>query len=145
MLSWRNSSRCFLILAAAVPHLSNANTVVTFKVDMGVQVSAGAFRPGIDTISARGTFNGWGTYNLTNNPADQVNNKLYSGTVNDTADANGAVMEYKFWNSNPSAENGGWENTANRLNRTNVLPAQSGASLVLTTAFFSDQEQMTFR
>src|SRR3954470_442082 len=103
-------SAALLLSAASLASAASSNTVVTFRVDLSSQVTGGTFIPGTDTVAARGTFNGYGTFNLTNNPAG-VNPNLYSGTVVDTTDANGGKLEYKFWNSNPSTPNGGWEST----------------------------------
>src|SRR5580658_8338255 len=80
----------FLSAAAAC-----AQTQVTFQVDMTEQIGS-SFNPPGDTVSAHGTFNGWGAgVNLTNNPA-AANSNLYSGTVTDTSDANGTVLIYKY-------------------------------------------------
>jgi hypothetical protein len=118
-----------LLLGAAVA-ASAASSIVTFQVDMTAQIQNNAFTPGVNVVNARGTFNGYGTYALTNNPAG-VNTNLYSGTVNDTTDANGSTMQYKY-----CIDGGGWESMAN--NRQWGLPTANGGSVVLPAYFFSD-------
>lgn len=114
-----------------------SNSVVTFSVDMTTAFNAGYFVLGTDTVVARGTFNNWGQFVLTNNPGAS-NPYLFSGTVVDTSEANGARLQYKFWTSNATAPGSGWESPASGQNRAALLPAASGASLVLPTPFFSD-------
>jgi len=101
------------------------DSFITFSVD----TSLAPFIPGSDTIEVHGTFNGWGAVSLVQAGSSTV----YTNTVEDTADANGGKMEYKFvidgWN---------WENPASGCNRAVLLPVTNGASLVLPTAFFSD-------
>jgi hypothetical protein len=108
---------------------ASAQTQVTFQVDMTEQVNAGTFTNGT-AVTANGTFNGWGQFPLTNNPA-AANTNLYTGTVNDTSDANGAVLIYKY------VAGGTYENTADGDNRCAQLPA-GGGSLLLPAAFFDD-------
>lgn len=124
-----------LLLCAGVATVQASSSLVSFSVDM---TGALNFVLGTDTVAVRGTFNGYGTYNLTNNSGG-VNPYLFSGTVNDTSDANGGQVQYKFWNSDGSAANGGWENTVNGQNRAALLPSNSGGALVLPTAFFDDE------
>ena len=114
-----------------------SNTLVTFSVDMSAQVTGGTFVPGTDTVAARGTFNNWGQFFLTND-ASAANPNVYTGTTNDVSDANGGKLQYKFWNSNPATPNTGWENTSSGQNRCVLLPSTNGAPLVLPTCFFGD-------
>ena len=101
-----NSLAAALLLGAAAA-TQGASSIVTFQVDMSVQVGNGTFVPGVNHVSARGTFNGWGEAWLTNNPAGP-NTNLYTGTVNDTTNPNGDVETYKFYNS----RNGQWDDGA---------------------------------
>jgi hypothetical protein len=117
-----------LTLCAAT--LANANTLVTFQVDMTQQIAVGNFTNGVNTVNARGIFNSWGTYALTNDPGGS-NTNLYTGTIDNTADANGALMNYKF-----SIDSGGWESGNNRQIG---LPTTSGASLLVPSCYFNDQ------
>ena len=121
-------------LALCAAGLANANTLVGFQVDMTQQITLGAFTPGVNVVNARGTFNGWGTSALTNNPAGS-NTNLYSGTFDNTSDPNGGTLQYKY-----SIDAGGWENpgSCGGNNRTAGLPATSGASLILPIVYFND-------
>jgi len=129
----------FLVCTAGVATAQTSNSVVTFSVDM---TGAPNFTLGTDQVAVRGTFNGYGTYLLTNNPTG-VNPNLFSGTLTDTADANGGQLQYKFWNSDSGAANGGWESPANGNNRLALLPTSSGASLVQPTQFYNDDGPST--
>jgi len=114
-----------LLLSAVA---ASAQTQVTFQVDMTEQVIGGTFTNG--AVTASGTFNGWGQFTLTNNPG-APNTNLYTGTANDTNDANGAVLIYKY------VAGGTYENTADGDNRCAQLPA-GGGSLLLPAPFFDD-------
>jgi hypothetical protein len=111
-----------------------ASTFVTFTVDMSPQINAATFTPGVDTIEAHGTFNGYGTFNLVQVGSTSV----YTNTFNDTTDANGGQMQYKY-----VIDGSQWENPATGQNRTVLLPTNSGASLVLPTQFYSDSGPAT--
>jgi hypothetical protein len=117
-----------LLLCPAV--VASANTIVTFQVDM----SNAGIDPNTETVSARGSFIGWGTgIALTNNPGG-ASPYLYSGTA-DVA-ANGSVMEYKYVSS--SLPNSGWETIPKGANRLINLPSTSGASIVLPKVYYAD-------
>ena len=106
---------------------------------MSTNVLLGTFVPGTDTVAARGTFltvmepliwfkthRSWrGAY-------------VYTNTINDTSDANGNTLQYKFWGSNAGLPNGGWENVGTGQNRAALLPSTSGASLVLPTVYYGN-------
>jgi hypothetical protein len=113
-----------LLLCSAV--LASANTLVTFQVDM----STATFDPGTQTVSAHGSFNGWGALALTND-LNGPNPNLWTGTA-DVA-ANGSVMEYKYV-IDPNA----WESIPKGNNRLATLPSTSGASLVLPKVYYAD-------
>lgn len=134
MKNWNYALCAAIALSSAA--IARADTLVTFQVDMSQQITLGNFTPGVNVVNARGTFNGWGTYQLTNNPSG-ANPNLYSGTVDDTSDANGSTLNYKY-----CIDSGGWENpaTCNNNNRQLGLPAASGASLTLPLVWFSDTE-----
>src|SRR5271156_2086954 len=76
-------------LALGAVLAASANTVVTFQVDM----SNASFDPNSQTVSARGSFNGWNSFALTNNPLGP-NPTVWSGTTN--LPLNGSVMQYKY-------------------------------------------------
>lgn len=109
-----------------------ASSFLTFSVDMSVQIGNATFTPGVDTVAVRGSFNGWGTLNLVQQGASSI----YTNSVEDTADANGGKLEYKFWNNHGGGDI--WETPANNQNRAALLPATSGGSLTLPTAYFAD-------
>jgi len=107
-----------------------ASTFVTFSVDMGTNIADGTFTPDTDTVSVHGTFNGWGAgVNLVQLGSGTV----YTNTLNDTTDANGNTVQYKFVIDGTT-----YESTDSGQNRIALLPATSGASLVLSTPFFGD-------
>jgi len=117
-----------MFCAVGIMTVKASSTIVTFSVDMSTNVLLGTFVPGTDTVSARGTFNAYGTMALVQD-SSQLPNYVYTNTVNDTADTNGGELQYKFFDSNPSST--GWENPATGQNRAALLPLTSGASLVL--------------
>ncbi|MGH7991744.1 MAG: hypothetical protein ACREDS_16330, partial [Limisphaerales bacterium] len=123
------------LCAAGIVTAEAQSTFVTFSVDMSTNVVLGTFVPGTDTVSVRGTFNGYGTLALVQD-ASQLPEYIYTNTVNDTADANGSTLQYKFYDSNAGST--GYENPATGQNRAALLPSTSGASLILPTPFFSD-------
>jgi len=109
-----------------------SSTFITFSVDMATNVANGTFNPppgGTDTVSVGGTFNGWGAYvQLVQVGAGTV----YTNTVNDTIDANGANVNFIF------ADTAGNEAPGDYQNRMASLPTNSGASKVLPTPYFND-------
>ncbi|HEV2437361.1 MAG TPA: hypothetical protein VG077_15325 [Verrucomicrobiae bacterium] len=109
--------------------------MITFNVDMSAQVLAGTFVPGAE-VDVRGTFNGWGTNQLTNITVGG-NTNLYAAMVADTVDVNGGTISYKYFAPSIGSNNG-WESTSDTQNRAARLPAASGAGAVLPTAFFDD-------
>jgi hypothetical protein len=129
------SSKCALLagmlLGTGMLAAQASSSIVTFSVDMSAQIAGATFVSGTDTVSANGTFNGYGPLNLVRVGSTSV----YTNTANDTTDANGEKLQYKFVSSNAS---GGWENLPTGQNRAALLPSTSGASLVLPTAFFAD-------
>lgn len=110
-----------------------SSSLLTFSVDMSAQIASSTFVQGVDTVSVHGTFNGWGALNLVLNQDPSSTGTIYTNTMNDTSDANGGQVQYKF-----VIDSGNWETTGDYHNRTALLPATSGASLVLPTAFFAD-------
>jgi hypothetical protein len=126
-----------LLICAAANITAEADTIVTFSVDMGTNIANSTFTPGTDSISVHGTFNGWGAgVNL----VQQGSSTVYTNTVDDTTDANGGTLKYKFVNSNPAfSGSGGYENLCDGGgNRCAILPSLSGSSLNLPTPFYAD-------
>ncbi len=112
-----------------------ADTLVSLSVDMGTNIANSTFIPGTDTVSVHGSFNGWSAgVNLAQEGASTV----YTNTVDDTSDANGGVLTYKYVNNHAGFPNGGYESLADGNNRAVVLPSVSGSSLALPTPFFGD-------
>lgn len=120
------------LCAAGMMAAQASSSLITFSVDMSTNVVLGTFVPGVDTVSANGTFNGYGSFGLVQDQS-QMPEIIYTNTVNDTADANGGTVQYKF-----VTDGSGWENTASGQNRCAKLPSVSGASLVLPTPFYGD-------
>jgi len=133
---WTGLGFC-LISAASL----RADTLVTFSVDMSTNIANLTFTPGTDTVSVNGSFAGWGTAVLL---VQEGGGTVYTNTVDDTTDANGAVMTYKYINSHAGLPNGGYEGLSDGNNRAVILPSVSGSSLVLPTPFFGDAGAPTF-
>jgi hypothetical protein len=135
-------SRCLcagalLCSATLVSAQTLTNAQITFQVDMTYMVGNG-FTPGTDTVSAHGSFNGWGVGVLLTTNASSSNPYLYSGTTNDTAEANGTATIFKY-----VIDNSTYETTADANNRCGLLPAASGATLALPVVFFNDDGPVT--
>jgi hypothetical protein len=133
----RALTRCLglgaLLCSAA---LASADTQVTFQVDMSVEAGNGLFISS-DAVFARGTFDGWSTPGspLTNNPTAS-NPFLYSGTFDDTDDANGNVMDWQYVFTNNTTTN--FSSQADGDNYAFLLPSTSGASATTPVVFFDD-------
>ncbi|MGH7975146.1 MAG: hypothetical protein ACREC8_00640, partial [Limisphaerales bacterium] len=120
----------FLLCAAGIM-TTQANTIITFSVDMATNLANGSFNPppnGSDAVYVFGTFNGFAS------PGVQLvqvgSSSVFTNTVNDTGDANGNTMSYAF------NINGTVEPLSCYDNRAVHLPANSGASLVLPTQYY---------
>jgi hypothetical protein len=117
------------LLCSGVASAQAASTFITFSVDMSVAIANSSFTPGTSTIEAHGSFNGWGALTL----VQQGTSTIYTNTAEDTTDANGSRVDFKY-----VINGSNWENPASGANRAAQLPATSGASLVLPTPFFGD-------
>jgi hypothetical protein len=121
-----------LVLCAAGMMTVQAQTTLIFSVDMATNLANGSFNPpppagtGTDTIDVRGAFNGWAPLLL----AQQGSSTVWTNSAVDSA--NGVTFDYKFY------LNGNGETTACQDNRTAMLPATPGATLVLPTHFYND-------
>jgi len=123
--------------------LATASNVVTFQVDMSQQILAGTFDPATNNVYVSGTLNGFASSTaiasgllLTNNPSGG-NPALYIGTTNDTVDANGSQMGWKFVTDAPGfSGTGGYETTLSGGNRLWVLGTNTTITLPYT--FFND-------
>jgi hypothetical protein len=123
---WAGLSLCSAVVASA-------NTVVTFQVDMSVAVANAPFDAATQTVAVHGTFNNWAAFPLTNNPSG-ANPHLWTGTTN--LPTNGIVVGYKY-TIEPGAIYEGVA-AAGGHNRLITLPSTSGASLVVTKAYYGD-------
>jgi len=125
-----------LILSTAVA--SASSSVITFQIDMTVAISNSIFNPATQTVAARGMFNGWPTpgYTLTNNP-NGANTNLYTGTYNDTLDANGALSQYQFVTVTGTTINA-YSSQVDGNNYIIALPTNSGGTVVIPTVFWSE-------
>jgi hypothetical protein len=117
---------------------ASADTVVTFQVDMTGAISNALFNPTTNGIVARGTFDNWPVpgLTLTNNPK-AANTNIYSGTIDDTSDANGATMNWQF----AITTNGAVATYSSQADGDNYclrLPATTGASTNAPVVFFDD-------
>src|SRR5271170_1267010 len=108
-----------------------ASTILTFSVDMATNVADGTFNPppgGSDVVSVFGTFNGYASPGLV--LVQEGSSTIYTNSYNDTNDANGTTVAYRF------LIDGNVEPLSCYDNRAWYLPATSGASLVLPTPFY---------
>jgi hypothetical protein len=124
-----------MLCTAGITTVKASSTIVTFSVDMATNIVLGNFIPGTDQVSVQGAFNGWTDFVL----VQQGSSTVYTNTYNDTTDANGGRLDYRFRDSNASYHNGGYEDQPyTGQNRDALLPSVSGASLVLPTPYFGD-------
>jgi hypothetical protein len=125
-----------LLFGAAGIMTAQADTIITFSVDMATNLANGTFNPpppvgsGTDAVYVNGTFFGWSGNGL--QLVQQGSSTIYTNTFDDTNDANGHVVSYRF------RINGNYESTASWDNRGAQLPATSGATLVLPTPYYGD-------
>jgi hypothetical protein len=125
-----------LLLAAAGITTAQADTFITFSVDMATNLANGSFNPpvpagtGTDAVYVNGTFYGWSGNGL--QLVQEGSSTIYTNSFDDTSDANGHVVSYRF------RINGNYESTASWDNRGAQLPSTSGASLVLPTPYYGD-------
>ena len=120
---------------------SQADTILTFSVNMATNLANGSFNPpeagngGSDSVYVNGTFYGWSGNGL--QLVQQGNSTIYTNSYDDTADANGRCVSYRFRLVSATAGTG-YESTASWDNRAAQLPATSGTSLLLPTPYYGD-------
>jgi len=128
------------LLCAAGITTVQAQTTLFFSVNMSTNLVNGTFNPptpviiggnsyggtGTGVVDVRGGFNGWSALPL----VQQGTSAIWTNSAVDST--NGVTFDYKFY------LNGSAETTACYDNRTAMLPATSGASLVLPTHYFND-------
>src|SRR6266496_569040 len=108
--------------------LASGSNVLNFQVDMSPPNGDTSFNPLPDPVYVRGSFNGFPAdasagLLLTNNPSGS-DPALYTGTVNDTADADGSRLQYKFSTDAAAITNlaNGYETTlGGNFNRQRIL------------------------
>jgi hypothetical protein len=134
---------------------ATASNVVTFQVDMSQQIAGGTFDPTTNHVYLSGSLNGFASSTsissglLLTNDLSGNNPALYVGTTNDTVDANGSQMSWKFVTDAPGfSGTGGYETTLSGGNRLWVLGTNTTITLPYT--FFNDAGsqgayQATFR
>jgi hypothetical protein len=126
-----------LLCGSGIMSARAASTIITFSVDMATNLANGSFNPpppagtGTDSVYVNGTFYGWSGLGL--QLVQAGNSTVWTNSFNDTSDANGNVVSYRF-----QRNTGGYETTASWDNRAAQLPSTSGASLVLPTPYYGD-------
>jgi hypothetical protein len=125
-----------LLFGAAGIITAQADTIITFSVDMATNLANGSFNPpppagtGTNVVYVNGTFYGWSGNGL--QLFQEGTGTVYTNSFDDTSDANGHVVSYRF------RIDGNYESTASWDNRGAQLPATGGASLVLPTPYYGD-------
>lgn len=115
---------------------TQADTILVFSVNMATNLANGSFNPpeagngGTDAVYVNGTFYGWNGNGL--QLVEQGTSTIYTNSFDDTGDANGNCVSYRF------RINGNYESTASWDNRAAQLPLTSGSTLVLPTPFYGD-------
>jgi len=122
--------------AAGILEAQTSSTIISFSVNMATNLANGSFNPpppagtGTDAAYVNGTFYGWSGAGL--QLVQEGSSTIWTNSFNDTGDANGKVVSYRF------NINGAYESTASWDNRAAQLPATSGASLLLPTPYYGD-------
>jgi hypothetical protein len=123
-----------LLCSGAILTAHASSSIVFFSVDMATNLANGSFNPpppagtGSDVVSVFGSFNGYANPGLI--LVQQGNSTVYTNSYNDTSDANGNTMAYRF------LENGNAEPLSCYDNRAIYLPAVSGASVSTPVSFY---------
>src|SRR5215831_12166143 len=151
ILKTRNYARLagllFCAAGLATASAQTSNSFVVFSVDLSSNVVNGTFNPATESVSVRGTYNNW---NNSGGPFGDGSVQLveqglsapyiYTNTVQDTYDANGTPVEYKFIieTNTGTGYSATYETLDSGYNRNAYLPTVSGATVVLPTPYFSD-------
>jgi hypothetical protein len=119
------------VLCALTSSLSAnaASSFITFSIDMSKMIDAQTFVPGTDQVEVHGSFNGWGAVTLVQSNSSTI----YTNTVEDTSDANGGVVFYKY-----VINGSNWESLPTGNNRAARLPSASGGKIAPSTCYFND-------
>jgi hypothetical protein len=134
-MKWNLPTRVLTVLllcgAGIMTARAASSTIITFSVDMATNLAAGTFNPppgGSDVVSVFGSFNGYANPGLV--LVQEGDSTIYTNSYNDTSDANGTTVAYRF------LIDGNVEPLSCYDNRAWYLPTTSGASLVLPTPFY---------
>lgn len=99
---------------------------ISFQVNMELEIAAQRFNPATDTLSARGSFNGWSDVTMLQASATDPN--IYEGSAQYDSFA-GDVIFYKYaytsangtnWETNPPTGSGNYEQTVSADDITNL-------------------------
>lgn len=142
----------FSAAALVTASAQTSNSFVTFSVDLSTNIANGTFNPATESVSVRGTYDNWnnsgGTFG--DGSVQLIEQGLgapyiYTNTVQDTYDANGTPVEYKFIieTNTGSGYSATYETLTSGYNRNAFLPTTSGATVVLPTPYFSDSGGVT--
>ena len=123
-----------VVLITAMASMAFAQNAVTFKVNMGKQVTLGNFDPMADTLFVRGSFNGWGTGNPIPKPAG--NDSIWVVTVPAVGLTDSTFM-YKFMYRDVSASADTWESISDRSGTV------AGNPTVLDVVYFNNEAYAT--
>jgi|GEM_PF-657684 len=98
---------------------------ITFACNMELEIASGRFNPTTDTLSVRGSFNGWGANDLmfqsTTNP------NVYDGTFSVNT-FEGETINYKFAYFGPNGTT--WENDPNKTYTVTAQDITLGAAFI---------------
>jgi hypothetical protein len=123
-----------LLCSGAILTAHASSSIVFFSVDMATNLANGSFNPpppagtGSDVVSVFGSFNGYANPGLI--LVQQGDSTIYTNSYNDTSDANGTTMAYRF------LENGNVEQLSANDNRAIYLPGVSGASVSTPVSYY---------
>ncbi len=114
----------FLITAIMCSHTAvHSQTVpVTFRVNMGYQISLGKFDPGTEFVDVAGTFNGWGS--PVTKLADSDGDKIYEIVINGFTPNASADFKFRIngqWNGREEFPNGGANRTYKVKPDSNIM------------------------
>lgn len=111
---------------------SDPTVNVTYSVDMSLREAYGLFTNGVNTVSLRGSFNGWtAPVTMTNRPAPDTN--IFDVVLSLPYTPIGGCYNntYKFFYSPPD----NWENDPNRSITTTI----TNVNMVLPTVYWNNQ------
>jgi hypothetical protein len=104
---------------------------IQFTADMEFEIVSGRFNPAEDTVSARGSFNGWSNTDIME--VNPLNPNQYRVTIPYTTGV-GEVLQYKFAYQGPRGTT--WENDPNKTYEITQLDYDLG--LAFTSRTFND-------